>query len=119
MSEAVELRKIRNVIEARKLLTRWERSGQPFAAWCRQQGVSYQSLATYKRYRDPNRPATRKKTKKTTKSIEPVQFVELQLQTTPAPAAYAIRLNNGRAIELGDNFNDAVVKRLIALVETC
>jgi hypothetical protein len=56
MSEVVELRKIRNVIEARKLLSRWERSGEPFAAWCRQKGVSYQSLAAYKRYRDPNRP---------------------------------------------------------------
>ncbi len=31
MSEAIELRKLRNVIEARKLLSRWERSGQPFA----------------------------------------------------------------------------------------
>ncbi len=52
MSEVVELRKSRNMIEARKLLARWERSGKPFAAWCRQQGVSYQSLADYKRLDD-------------------------------------------------------------------
>jgi len=117
MSETAKLRKIRNVIEARKLLSRWESSGQPFAAWCRQQGVSYQSLAAYKRYRDPNRPAAKKKT---VKPVESVQFVELQLQTAPTPThEYAIRLQNGRAIELGDSFDDAVLKRLIALVETC
>jgi hypothetical protein len=113
-------RKICNVIEARKFLDRWERSGEPLAAWCRQRGLSHQSLAAYKRYRyPPELDAGEKKQD----AVPAVQFVELHLDPTPPPppkdARYVIRLQNGRAIELGPAFRDDDIQRLIALVETC
>jgi len=114
MSEAAPLRKIRNLIEARKLLDHWERSGEPFGVWCRQQGISYRSLAAYKRYRHPPTPTDKKA------DGPAIEFVELQLAPAPPTVArYAIRLQNGRAIELGPAFRDDDIQRLIALVETC
>jgi len=114
MSEAASLRKIRNLIEARKLLDRWERSGEPFGVWCRQQGISYRSLAAYKRYRHPPSPTDEKT------DDAAIQFVELQLDpASPPTARYAIRLPNGRAIECDAAFQDGHIQRLLALVETC
>ena len=114
MSEAAPLRKIRNLIEARKLLDRWERSGEPFAAWCREQGVSYQSLAAYKRYRHPPTPTGKKA------DGPAIEFVELQLAPAPPPTArYTLRLQNGHAIECDDAFQDDHIRRLLALVQAC
>lgn len=96
-------RKIRDTQDARASLAAWEASGMALGAWARQQGIDGRSLHCWKLnlYGSPG----------------PARLVELM----PAPrstARYTVRFD-GIELEVGDNFRDDTLERLLQVLAPC
>lgn len=101
-------RKVRDGNEARELLAAWSASDEPMADWCAARRINWYSLSAYKGW--PGRRG--------------VRFVELEVEPTavvhqrPAPSRYRVVLGE-RAVEVDQDFDDDVLRRLVRVVEGC
>ncbi len=103
-------RKVRSPEEARRLLSRWRRSKQPLADWCRFHGINVHSLAAHKKNVERNAKPTE----------EVIDFVEVKLLPSPKTTAnYQIDLANGHTIRCDDHFDPDQLRHLLHLVATC
>jgi hypothetical protein len=91
---------VRNAADAEDLLGRWRLSGEGLTAWCVRQGVSRQSLQWWRRSGDG----------------AVVRVAEVVV-SAPSSIEYRVVLANGRELVLGPRFDDAVVRRLLDLVD--
>lgn len=97
-------RKVRSHEDARCCLEAAERSGLGRAEWARRNGVDARSLHAWFLNTGGRRVAA-------------VRFVEV-LGTPLAERRYVVRLGDV-AIEVGDDFDDDVLRRLVAVVAAC
>ena len=90
-------------------LKRQSASGKSAAAFCREEGIRYQSFMSWRtRYKG-----------------EIKRFVEVKLPErenlapTLAPSSYTITLGNGRGLRIEGKFTGAEVATLLQLVQQC
>ncbi len=102
MSEAQQLRKVRDHAEAVVLLDEWEHSDEPVSSWCRERGINWRSLVAYKGVPD-----------------EQPRFVEVTMSPPATAGQYRVVLNDGVAIELDDHFQEATLGRLLRVLAPC
>ena len=129
-------------------LAELESSGLSRAAFCRRHRINYQTMTSWvKRLRDEGGPASGKggslsgrggsvsgRSIAVSGNRDAVGFVEVSLPAAnalaaqgpagsalaaDAPAEYEVRLGGGRSIRVGGDFDDAVLARLIRVVESC
>lgn len=102
-------RPVRNVEEARQLLNEMADRRVSLAAFAREKGVDGRSLNMYRLNLESSvdRP-------------EPLRVVEwvASTPTTPSSTRYMVRCG-ALAIEVDDQFDDAVLRRLLAVVASC
>ena len=91
--------------EWQEALKRQSASGKSAAAFCREQGIGYQSFMSWR---------TRLKGGGT-------KFVEVKLSERGnlAPSSYTIILGNGRELRIEGGFTGAEVETLLQLVQQC
>ncbi len=80
-----------------------ERSGQTVSAFCSGRKINYHSFKNRKTRLKMNRR-------------EPVSFVEV---VAPGKTELTIRLKNGRSISVPSDFQEAAVRRLLGVLESC
>ena len=107
-------RKVRDLEDARTLLSQWQATEEPLATWCRRHDIKVCSLASYKRWVHPAVDTP-------TSTPEDLAFIEVVglPGTAPPPATYTLRFQNGRALEFDERFSEDAIRRLLTLVETC
>ena len=107
MRHNVSGRKVANAREASELLEAWARSGERLSSWCSQRGINWYSLSAYKGW-----------------SGEPCDgFVEVETtalvrRTAPSSSRYRVVLGD-RTVEVGADFDDDVLGRLVRVLESC
>src|SRR5262245_45990645 len=102
-------RKVRDAAEARALLEAWATSGQPMAAWCKEQGINWYSLSAYKGW--PGRKGEDFVEVETTSRVRPAQ--------TAVPACRYRVVRGACVVEVDADFDDAVLLRLLRVVAAC
>ncbi len=115
-----KLRKVEDEIEARVLLAKVDASGGDVGAWCRAHGFDGRSLNAWRanlaRGRAPGRGRARPAA--ATTSVAPLRLVEL-VPTTPTSASrYVVRIG-AIAVELGDDFREETLRRLLEVLTPC
>lgn len=107
------LRKIVDERDARACLLALERSGEVLRVWAKQHGVDGRSLRAW--HRNLSRRASTSRLPSKTHRL--VELVPISRNPTAA-RRYIVRVGEV-AIELGDDFEADVVRRLIEVVRTC
>lgn len=94
-------RKVADEAEARALLAQQEASGLSLSAWCKAEGIDGRSLGGWRAW------------------FTPLGLVELGVPAPPVSAAvYRVVLGDAR-VEVGDDFQEATLARLLAVVRQC
>lgn len=99
-------RKIRNAEEARQYLDEVAASGQERAVWARSNGVNARSLNAWRLI-----------LARAERQV-PTRWVELVAAERAPVARYVVRVG-GVAVEVGDDFRDETLRRLLAVVASC
>ena len=103
-------RKVRDLEEARRLLSRWRPSKQSLSEWCRFHGINAHFLAAHKKNIE----------RAEEKAEAVIDFVEVKLLPPPRnPASYQINLANGHTIRCDDHFDPDQLRHLLHLVAAC
>lgn len=109
----------------RRLVAAWEKSGLSQAEFCRRRKVKAVNFGWWKRKLEStskSHPRTNRsgsnRTKPSPKSAKP-QFVEFRMTDATAAPAYEVVLRGGRVLRLPQQFDPAVVARLVVAVESC
>ena len=97
-------RKVADREEALELLAAWEGSGETFGAFCEDYGVDGRSLHCWKRNLDRRHAAK-----------EPIRLIELTPVSASSGAIYRITVGSV-TVEVGDDFHDDTLARLLAVV---
>ena len=110
-------RKVTNVEEARRLLQRYERSGQAMSVWCRRHGINRYSLSAFKGW-------SRRSSVPEFVEVEVVddEVAEEQVKAispAAAPCLYRIGVGNKVSIEVTDSFREDTLRRLLNVVSSC
>lgn len=95
-------RKIRDRHDAVACLNAWNESGEALSDWCQENGVDGRSLNCWRRnigWREPN------------------DLVELVPGLVPA-ARYVVRVD-GLEVEVGDDFQESTLARLLRVLVAC
>lgn len=108
----VERRKIGDEKEARACLRAVAKSGQPRRAWAREHGIDGRSLRGWET-KLSSRPSPAR-----SKPPSPEMIELVPASATVAPPRYVVRVGDGM-IEVGDDFNDTTLRRLIAVIRAC
>lgn len=101
-------RKVVDASEAAELLAEWADSGEAMSTWCGRRGINWYSLSAFKGW--PGRRGA--------------DFVEVEVQPAPlvarprAPSRYRVHLGC-RVVEVDQDFDDEVLRRLVRVVEAC
>lgn len=114
-------RKIESESEARRCLSAVERSGLSIKEWARARGIDGRSLHAWKMNLDrPTAPARRGRHPRSVARSAPsaMQLVELVPATNAAGSRYVLRVGSA-SVEFGDNFDDATLRRVIAVLGSC
>ena len=99
-------RKVASRTEAEALLADWRAEGGEFKRFCRERGVDGRSMQCWRMNLD-RRPESR-----------PVRLLELTLPRPERPAVYRVVV--GRfTVEVGDDFSELTLGRLLDLVAAC
>lgn len=111
-------RKIRDEADARACIAAVRSSGLVSAAWARSAGVDGRSLRAWTmNLARSARP--RKATRSSTQSGAVVQLVELvPAMASRAPGRYVVRVG-ANYVELDEQFDDATLRRLVAVLSSC
>jgi len=106
------LRKVVDEKDARACLAAIARSGEELGQWTRRNGVDGRSLGAWR-----NNLGSRSPGKARARS-GPAQMVELVPITRPAPARrYVVRVGE-LAVEVGDDFDELTLRRLLEVLRT-
>lgn len=95
-------------------------SGDDVSSWARTHGVDGRSLSAWGLNLGLKRPAKRKPRAAMSALREP-RLVELVPALLPSPAQqgrYVIRVGSSE-LELGDNFREETLRRLVAVLRSC
>ncbi len=122
-------RKIGNEQEARRLLRAAHTAGVGRAAWARSQGIDARSLNAWRvNLGRPGGVAPRPRSQVRAVTPTLVELVPMPASATSAgarapgsserPARYVLRVA-GVSLELGDDFNEQTVRRLVGLLRSC
>jgi hypothetical protein len=107
-----ELRKVVDERDARACLSALARSGETLRAWARRNRVDGRSLHAWQR--NLSRGSTSALARRA-----PVKLIELVPMATPGAAArYVVRIGNG-AVEIGDDFDAATLRRIVEVLRAC
>jgi hypothetical protein len=94
--------------EAESLLQAWSASGERMSAWCASRGLNWYSLSAFKGWRGVR--------------TDPPAFAELVV-ATPVPfeaGAARYRVEVGPVtVEVGDDFREETLRRLLHAVRSC
>jgi hypothetical protein len=107
-------RKVRDAREARGLLETWSDSGESMSDWCRTRGINWYSLSAYQGWEVRGSHGAERAD----------GFVEVvPPETTAGPAERAASryrvVVGARVIEVGGDFEDEVLRRLLRVVASC
>ena len=102
-------RKVQNRTEAESLLAALRDSGQSLRQFCHERGIDARSLHCWRL--NLSAPS------KSTGSGSSLRLVEL-VAAPGSPRRYLVH-GDGLTLEIGDDFDDASVGRLLALVRSC
>lgn len=102
-------RRIRDTEDAHACLAAVERSGAELAHWCRANGVDGRSLRAWDLNLGRRRLATR---------ASVLNLVELVADRPPSVSGYVIRVGP-MSIEVESTFDEASLRRLLAVVSSC
>jgi hypothetical protein len=110
------LRKIADEADARKCLAAVARSGGDLGAWTRAHGVDGRSLNLWKLNleRRPRRASARPESK----ALTVVELVPDRGAPVVLGARYALEVAGVR-LELGDDFQEDAVRRLVRVLRSC
>lgn len=114
-------RKICDEADARACLKAAKKSGLTLAVWGRSAGVDGRSLHAWSMNlaRGGSRPGAKlAQRKEATKRVELVELVAAPQPTVRARARYVVRVGQV-GIEVGDDFDAATLRRLVAVVAAC
>jgi hypothetical protein len=100
-------RKVRDAAEAEEMLDAVTASGLSRANWARSNGIDARSLNMWRLILDRRRRAPR------------LRLVELVAAASPAVAGAVVVRCGGFAVEVGDGFDDDVLRRVLAAVASC
>lgn len=104
-------RRLRDRTEARRLLKEWELSGEPMRKWCEARGLSWGSMAQHRRFWLADQRQVQR---------EKVDFVEVVPTSVPGRRSARYRLFVGAGVvEVGEDFDDDTLRRLLHLMNTC
>lgn len=103
-------RKVVDAREAAELLAEWEASGEPMSTWCGRRSINWYSLSAFKGW--PERRAA------TFVEIEVAPPTPSVVSRPRAPSRYRLHLGN-RMVEVDQDFDDDVLRRLVRVVEAC
>lgn len=103
-------RKVVDANEAEELLAEWADSGEAMSTWCGRRGINWYSLSAFKGW--PGRRGA--------------DFIEVEVEQptaalvarSRAPSRYRVHLG-GRVVEVDQDFDDEVLRRLVQVVEAC
>jgi hypothetical protein len=112
-------RKIRDASDARASIASMKASGLAAAAWCRSAGIDGRSLRAWM-MNLARGAAGGARTSKSGQSARPlVQLVEL-IPSSPErkDARYVVRVGSHR-VEVDDQFDEATLRRLVAVLASC
>jgi transposase-like protein len=104
----------------RRTLNQWRRSGLSIRDFCRWQGLSESSFYFWRRTLDER---DRQQLRDQTPRFVPLQVLpELEPEpavspTEPATSGLELLLDNGRVLRVGNTFDAATLRRLLALLE--
>lgn len=100
-------RKIHDEDDARRCLAAWRASGDPLGSWARQHDIDGRSLHCWKLNlgRAPRSAAV-------------LELVPVKSAPAAAPARYTVRVD-GVEVEVGDDFREETLHRLLRVVAAC
>jgi hypothetical protein len=99
------------------LVWKWRGSGSSQAAFCRAQGLNANTFNFWKLRVLRQRPGLLRDTRKRDDADSgEVKFIPVRV-STPAVSAFEVCLRGGHTIRVASNFNEAALRRLIAVLE--
>ena len=103
------LRKVRDEAEARAVVAAANASGLPRRVWAREHGISPRSLNAWQMNLD----------RRDRRRAPGLQLVEVTGLTAPRPTALYVIEVAGVRVELGDDFRDDTLGRLVRVLRGC
>ena len=115
-----KVRKVRDERDARSLLAKVEASGGEIGAWSRAHGVDGRSLRAWhlNLARGQLGGGADRRGRKVLSPVAPVRLVELLPRETAPGARYVVRVG-AFAVELGDDFREETLGRVLAVLASC
>lgn len=104
----MELRKIRDAADARASLSAVDESGLSRPRWARANGINPRSLNAWRLNLDRRKRS----------DAAPLRLVEVTPISAPVPSTYVISVGCF-CIEVDNTFDEATLRRLLAVVSTC
>lgn len=106
----MELRKVRDEMDAQRVIAAASASGLPRRVWARSNGIDPRSLNAWRMNLARRRP----------RDVDgALRVVELtELRTTSVAAVYAVCVGEYR-LELGDDFRDDTLRRMVGVLRSC
>jgi len=112
----VQRRKVQDRAEAESLLASMKESGQSLRQLCHERGIDARSLHCWRLNLSP--PSRRAGQASPLRLVELVATPRRTQSPQQPPRRYRVHCN-GLTLEVGDDFDDATVGRLLALVRAC
>jgi hypothetical protein len=110
-------RKVRDGEEARMLLGSWAASGQRMSDWCGERGINWYSLSAFRGWHDRHGSA---EAVTTTSADGLVEVVTTEAAKPAQRASSVFRVLVGDyTVEVGNDFDDDGLRRLLRLVSSC
>ena len=115
-----KVRKVRDERDARSLLAKVEASGGEIGAWSRAHGVDGRSLRAWhlNLARGQHGGGAGRRVRTDSSQVSPVRLVELLPRETAPGARYVVRVG-AFAVELGDDFREETLGRVLAVLASC
>lgn len=112
-----QFRKVIDEAEARECLAAAEAAGVVAREWARARGIDARSLNAWRINLSRGGADEKRKAKRATRRPRLIELVPAAASST-LTARYVVRVG-GCAVELGDDFDDATLRRVIAVLRSC
>jgi hypothetical protein len=110
-TQVVEVRRRRSRAEAGRLVAEYEASGLSQVDFCRKQGLSWATLARYRKRQTQDSPAAGNRW------VEVKESVDRPVLKDGASSGLAVALRSGRRIEIGRGFDAHTLAQLLGVLE--
>jgi hypothetical protein len=112
------LRRIADETDARRCLMAVARAGGDLGAWTRAHGVDGRSLNLWKVNLE-RRSHPRGRPRRQTAALSVVELVPRQQSRLARSARYVLEVESGARIEVGDDFEEETLRRLLGVLRSC